>query len=191
MPNNYHKPDILRLRKAGKTYSQIQKALGCSKSTISYHCGDGSEKKRVLKSVKNRKPICKKVSSFKSRCSRSNYKSFRAKLKNFKKRSTSNSDKNRTNTIVNNIVKNYTCKDVVEKIGDNPICYLTGKLINLDHPETYNLDHIIPASRGGTNDLENLGICLKEANQAKGDLLLEELYDLCDAILSWRNKCQN
>jgi 5-methylcytosine-specific restriction endonuclease McrA len=80
---------------------------------------------------------------------------------------------------------------VVKKIGENPICYLTGKSINLDHPETYNLDHIIPASRGGTNDLENLGICLKEANQAKGDLLLEELYDLCDSILSWRNKCQN
>ena len=29
---------IIKLRKEGKTYRQIQKELGCAKSTISYHC---------------------------------------------------------------------------------------------------------------------------------------------------------
>ena len=68
---------------------------------------------------------------------------------------------------------------------------MTGEKIHLDKPETYNLDHIIPSSRGGTNDLDNLQICLKEANYAKGELLLEELYDLCEKILAWRDKLLN
>lgn len=29
---------IIKLRKEGKTYREIQKELGCAKSTISYHC---------------------------------------------------------------------------------------------------------------------------------------------------------
>lgn len=32
------KEKILKLREEGKSYNQIQKILGCSKSTISYHC---------------------------------------------------------------------------------------------------------------------------------------------------------
>lgn len=34
------KEQILKLRKEGKTYSQIKEIVGCSKSTISYHCGN-------------------------------------------------------------------------------------------------------------------------------------------------------
>ena len=181
-----HKEGILRLHKEGKSYNEIQEILGCSKSTISYHCGNGNEKKRVKSDIKKRKPICKKVSSFKTRCSRANYKSFRAKVKTFKRRSQAKG--NKTNTIVNSISKNYTCQDVIKKFGNNPVCYLTGQPIDLDKPETYNLDHIIPASRGGTNDLGNLGLCIKEANQAKGDLLVEELHDLCKQILQWKSE---
>jgi 5-methylcytosine-specific restriction endonuclease McrA len=184
--NTDRKDRILKLRAKGKSYREIQSILGCSKSTISYHCGNGNEKKRVKNDIKKRKPICKKVSSFKTRCSRANYKLFRAKVKTFKRRSKSKG--NKTNTIVNSISRNYTCQDVIDKFGNNPICYLTGKPIDLDKPETYNLDHIIPASRGGTNDLDNLGLCIKQANQAKGDLLIDELHDLCDQILLWRDK---
>lgn len=32
------KEKIIKLRKDGKTYNEIKKELGCSKSTISYHC---------------------------------------------------------------------------------------------------------------------------------------------------------
>ena len=184
--NTARKDKILKLRSEGKSYREIQSILGCSKSTISYHCGNGNEKKRVKSDIKKRKPICKKVSSFKTRCSRANYKSLRAKVKTFKRRSQSKG--NKTNTIVNSISKNYTCQDVIEKFGNNPTCYLTGKPIDLEKPESYNLDHIIPASRGGTNDLKNLGLCIKEANQAKGDLLIDELRNLCEQILLWRDK---
>lgn len=180
--NKPRKADILRLRKQGKTFKEIKKILDCSMSTISYHCGDGTEKRRVKAQLKKRKPICKKVSSFKTRCARSNFSTFRAKLKTFKRR-----QRGRNSSSVNNIIKNYSCKDVINKLSDSPICYLTGEKINLNKPETYNLDHIIPASKGGTNDIDNLGICLKEANQAKGELTVPQLIKLCESILKWKN----
>lgn len=181
--NKRRKEDIIRLRKEGKSYNEIQSILGCSKSTIAYHCDGGKEKKRVLNQLKTRKPLCRKVSSFKSRCSKANYLTLRAKVKTFKRKNTRPG--NRTNTYVNSISKNYTCDDVIKKIGNEPKCYLTGKPIDLNKPETYNLDHIIPTARGGTNDLSNLQICTKEANQAKGELSLDDLYELCNNIISW------
>lgn len=184
--NTRHKENILKLRSEGKSYKEIQFALGCSKSTISYHCGSGNEKKRVKDDIKKRQPICKKVSNFKTRCSRANYHAISSKLKTFKRRSSRSG--NRTNTIVNSVGQNYSCKDVVDKIGKNPLCYLTGKKIDLNNSAAYHLDHVIPASRGGSNDLNNLQICIKEANQAKGQLLLEELYELCESVLAWRDK---
>lgn len=181
------KEDILKLRKEGKSYNKIQKILGCSKSTIAYHCDGGKEKKRVTQQNKNRKPICRKVSGFKSRCSKANFGMFRSKLKTFK-RKTAGVRYNKSHAIVNSIKENYTCQDVIDKIGENPICYLTGLKIDLDKPDTYNLDHITPTARGGSNDLSNLGICLKEANMAKGELSLDDLYKLCENIISWKNK---
>ena len=39
------KDDILKLRSEGKSYRQIQKILGCSLSTIAYHCSPGEKEK--------------------------------------------------------------------------------------------------------------------------------------------------
>jgi DNA-binding CsgD family transcriptional regulator len=183
--NTQRKKSILRLRSKGKSYREIEKILGCSRSTISYHCGNGNEKKRVQNSTKKRSAICRKVSAFKSRCTRSNWIIFRSKIKTYKKRS----PKCRTHSIVNSVSENYSCGDVINKIGKNPNCYLTGKKIDLNKPSTYNLDHIIPTSKGGSNDLSNLNICTKDSNNAKGDLSLEELHNLCEAILAWRDEC--
>ena len=184
--NTPRKESILKLRSEGKTYNQIAQALGCSKSTIAYHCDGGKEKRRVQNSTKKRKKICRKVSAFKSRCARSNYHNLlKYKVKNFKKKI---SLRSKSHAVVNNISTNYSCQDVIDKIGKNPVCYLTGQAIDLNQPETYNLDHIIPTSKGGSNDLDNLQICLKEANAAKGELTHEELYDLCEKILSWKDK---
>ena len=42
------KEEILKLREEGKTYSQIQRQLGCAQSTISYHCSaNGKENARI------------------------------------------------------------------------------------------------------------------------------------------------
>jgi len=179
------KDDILRLREEGLSFTKIAKSLDCSKSVISYHCGNGSEKHRVSSNTKNRPSICKKVSKFKTRCSRVNYQGIRSKLKTFKRKSTSPG--NKTNTIVNSIDKNYTCKDVINKIGENPICYLTGTPINLDDSASYHLDHIIPTARGGSNNLDNLQICLRDVNLAKGQLMVEEFYELCESVLRYRD----
>ena len=103
--NKRRKEDIIRLRAEGKSYRQIQKILGCSKSTIAYHCDGGKEKSRVLSQLKSRKAICRKVSSFKVRCSKANYLTLRAKVKTFKRKNTRPG--NRTNIYVNNISKNF------------------------------------------------------------------------------------
>lgn len=39
------KEDILKLRKQGKSYREIQKILGCSRGTICFHCGKNQKDK--------------------------------------------------------------------------------------------------------------------------------------------------
>ena len=77
-----------------------------------------------------------------------------------------------------------TFNEVMKKFGDNPKCYLTGLPIDIKDTRSYHFDHIIPTSRGGTNTLDNLGICTKAANMAKSDMTPDELYDLCKLIIS-------
>ena len=59
------KEKILKLRSEGKTYNEIEKMLGCSKSTISYHCSKFEVNKDLIKlntEIKNESQI--KDSSF-------------------------------------------------------------------------------------------------------------------------------
>jgi len=177
--NTPRKESILALRKKGKTYNEIQEELGCSKSVISYHCGDGAEKKRVKQSVKKREGVYRKISAFRNRTTRKNEK-LRGKVKTFRRSG--------THGLVNNIDKNYTYQDVLKKIGETPICYLTGETIDLEKTGTYQLDHIVPTSKGGSNNLDNLAICKKEVNFAKGDLTLNEFYELCEKVIRYKNK---
>ena len=79
-------------------------------------------------------------------------------------------------------------QDLIEKIGDDPICYLSGRKIDLMDGKSYHLDHIIPKNRGGPNTLDNCNIACREANQAKGNLLYEELIVLCKEILEVHSK---
>ena len=79
-------------------------------------------------------------------------------------------------------------QDLIDKIGDDPICYLSGRKIDLMDGKSYHLDHIIPKNRGGQNTLDNCNIACREANQAKGNLLYEELIVLCREILELHNK---
>ena len=179
--NRRLKEDIIALRAEGKSYNQISKILNCSKSVISYHCGNGNEKQRALNYKKNKNTLNKcimgKVNTFKSRHVT---KAIKNKTSNFKRHSKS---------VVNNITEgNFTTQDVIDKIGENPKCYLTGKPIDLYKGKTYEFDHIIPVSLGGTNDLSNLQIATKEANQAKSSLTLEGFHDLCEVVLKHRDK---
>lgn len=161
------KKEILRLRSEGKSYREIQKILGCSKGTISYHCGiEQKEKtKNRLKKRRSKIPILQRVDRF-----------IRKKLidrtKDYKRRG------------FEAIKSSFTWKDVIEKFGWETTCYLTGRKINLKELDTYHFDHIIPSSKGGESTLDNLGILCKDANIAKGSLILEDFINLCHEILS-------
>lgn len=183
------KDDILRLRKKGKSYNQIAKMLGCSLSTISYHCGT-KLKKPQKQGWKVR--FAKKINKFKSRCTAEEYRTFRSKIKTFKRKfpkgTRARGSGVPTNSRVNNITKDYYAEDVINKIGTSPVCYLTGRKVDIKDTSSYTFDHRVPTTLGGTNDLENLEICSTEANHAKAGLSLNNFYSLCAEILSWRDK---
>ena len=193
------KDDIYRLRAEGKTYNQIAKILGCSKGTISYHCGKNQTEKKRVKALNNsgdpHRKLIRKITSFKSKCTKAQWRAFRTKIKGFKRKQKGRRSRGCPNATsnwrVHNISTPYTTKDVVNKIGGTPICYLTGRKINLNDTSSYTLDHRVPTTLGGTNDLKNLEICSTEANHAKAGLLLGDFYDLCEEILAWRDKQAN
>lgn len=158
------KEQILKLRKEGKNYDEIVNIIGCSKSTVSYHCGKGQKEKSLNRQRKSRKTakgvFRKKFSVF-----------LRYKVKNFRRGSYG---------LENN--SNFEYSTAYKQISENPVCYLTGRKINLEDSSSYELDHIIPFSKGGKNTLSNMGLTCKDANQCKRDLLLEDFISLCKEI---------
>lgn len=184
-----HKENILKLRADGKSYREIAKELGCAKSTVVYHCGDGQKEKTRNRNRKSRKtnPIAKKVDNFKHpgtkyrerrlETVKSNpIKLLRHKADDFQRREGNKIGKRNIN---------FTYHDVIQKFGTDICCYLTGRKIDIDSPRTYNFDHVIPAAKGGDNSLENLGICCRDANASKNDLSVEEFIQLCKEVLEY------
>lgn len=178
------KDKILELRAEGKTYNEICEILGCSKSTVSYHCGEGQKEKQRRRMQKSRKDnvMLRKTESFK-RPSASFRKRrpetetdsktlLRYKVNAFK-------DKRRSDG------ESFTYHDVQDVFGEVTRCYLTGREIDLREPKTYQFDHIVPASRGGDNSLTNLGIACSEANRAKSDMTVDEFVALCKDVLEY------
>lgn len=179
------KAQILTLREQNYSYEKISKELKCSKSTISYYCSS-KEKENILKRKQRYKKeapwkyyLIKRVSDFRRRTCGNGIlpynkdwnKKFRTAVSEFRCRK-------------NAISKSkYTYKDVIAKFGYNPKCALTGRIIDITK-DNYNLDHVIPISKGGTNDLDNMSIVIPEANNIKGNLLTEELIELCKEILN-------
>lgn len=63
------------------------------------------------------------------------------------------------------------------------ICKICGKEYKTSINMDYCLDHIVPVSKGGTNELENMGITTPEANASKTDLKIDEYLELCKKVL--------
>jgi 5-methylcytosine-specific restriction endonuclease McrA len=60
------------------------------------------------------------------------------------------------------------------------LCYLTGRpLLQTD----CSVDHVIPLSKGGTHDFDNLKLCVKNANYLKADLTIDEMVPLCQRVV--------
>lgn len=172
------KEKILKLREEGKSYRDIAKELNCNTSLISYYCGEGQKEKRI-KSVMNRKknnPLAVRVETFKYNGNKRK-RNLVETTRKFQKR-----DGNETNSTIET---SFNYKDVLNKFGEETNCYLTGDKINLLKDNNYQFDHIIPASRGGNNSLENLGILLSEVNYMKRNLTKEEFLQFCKKVLEY------
>lgn len=183
------KEEILKLRNEGKSYRDIKKLLKCSLSTISYYCGDG-QKEKTLNRTRSRKKniLVRKTDGFKYRIEKNNKidelkakeeRYVRESVRKFQKR-----DNNVKGAINNDINTTFTWEDVLNKFGENTYCYLSGEKINL-FENNYNMDHIIPSSKGGSNTFDNLGILHKTVNYMKGNLTKDELIGWCKKILEF------
>jgi 5-methylcytosine-specific restriction endonuclease McrA len=155
------KNQMLKLKAEGRTYTEIAKIFNCSLSRVHYYCILNRDKRscELAKRYKEKNPLIIKIKDF-----------LRGKSKKF------NTKQIKFNT-----------EQLIKKIGNNPICYLTGQAIDLNKPETYSLDHIIPLAKGGSSTIENVGLTTKEANLAKHDKTPEDFLRLCRIILENNN----
>lgn len=180
------KQQILKLRNDGKSYSYIQKELQCSKGTIAYYCGTGQKEKTEHRRILNRSkqhPLTRKVENF---------------IKNIQQKNCNSKTANRTihKILYQKIVvfsrinskdynyMSFTVEELLQKIGNHPACSLTGRPIDLLDSRSYQLDHIIPRAKGGTNSLDNCQLTCREANQAKHELTLDEFVKLCREVVN-------
>jgi len=164
-----HKLKILELRSQGKTYREIEKELGCSKSTIAYHCNQEVKKKSHQRNQKRRNlnPLYQKTDHFSQKSKKLYHKALR-----FHKKTESSFAK-----------QDFSWQKVLETYGWNTKCYLTGRQLDLKDSMSYHFDHKIPISKGGDNSFSNLGIACKDANQAKSDMLIDDFIILCRDVL--------
>jgi len=176
------KEKIVSLREKGISYRDIEKELRCSRSTVCYHLGDGQKEKSRSRRRRGRKlnPLQKKADNFRNAKHRPKERqlitqSWGIRLKN--KCGRFRMDKNKR------ITTTWNDKDLLEKVGKNPTCYLTGESLDLEDTYNYHTDHIIPKSRGGDNSLENCGLATKIANEMKGDQTVDELIRNCKKLL--------
>ena len=54
---------------------------------------------------------------------------------------------------------------------DNYTCQYTGKKLSSD---SATVDHVVPQSRGGRNEWENVVVCSEDVNTKKADKMLDE-----------------
>lgn len=176
--------NIISLRKDGLSYQQIADKLNISKSTVSYHCNKNTKNKNKIRHYRNRSKAIWKyklsdaISKFRTRKAGKGNVSY-CKDWNKKLRTAVSRFRKSLETMPK---ENYTYKDVVDYFkGTTVTCELTGRIIDLTKDD-YNIDHILPISRGGTNELNNMAFCIPEANAAKNNLTNDEFVALCKEV---------
>jgi 5-methylcytosine-specific restriction endonuclease McrA len=66
--------------------------------------------------------------------------------------------------------KRWTLNAVINRDGN--YCYLCHKLF--DKKGDMTIDHVVPTSLGGTDDIQNLKLAHEDCNRKKADMTLEE-----------------
>lgn len=169
------KQKILTLRQEGKTYREIQKTLNCSLSLVAYYCNNTSKEKNRQQQIKwkENNTLAIKLDTFNNFKRRLKYQSDEFQRKKTGPGKIPRKDK----------TTSFKWQDVFRKIEENPFCYLTGDKLNLSDPKAFSFDHILPVSKGGSNDFENLGVCTMMANQSKHSMTVDEYIELCKKVL--------
>lgn len=192
------KNQILELKNQGVGFNEIKRRLKCSSATLSYHLSKGQKAKNYQRTVnrRNKHPYIRKIENFiYGNRSRSNikknptyswYKLLLSKILGFSITQEGRQVKMNGKRILATTMKVFSVEDVIEKFGEHPKCYLTGKILDIQKPRTYQFDHIIPVSQGGDCTIDNLGLCTKEANEAKGSMTPSEFFDFCRKVLEYQ-----
>lgn len=68
---------------------------------------------------------------------------------------------------------------------DSLLCYYTGKQLT---DKTFSIDHKQPLNRGGDSSFDNLALCHKDINSAKGNFTEKEFKDLLKISSKWEDK---
>jgi 5-methylcytosine-specific restriction endonuclease McrA len=182
------KDKIIELRNLGYSYRQIEKIADCSKGTVSYHCSSGQKEKSIKRQIEKRAkyPLDRKIENFcvdtKPSILRKRKNNTLIRILNLKLSSFFCNKKKE----YNKSMAKFGRKELLEKIGDNPKCAMTGKPINLWESSTYSLDHIVPRSKGGDNSLENCQLVCRQVNKAKTDMSVEEFIYLCEQVVKYK-----
>jgi CRISPR/Cas system Type II protein with McrA/HNH and RuvC-like nuclease domain len=148
------KDEILKLKNDGMTMSDIARTLNISRERVRYYI-DPNRRNVVLKSQS-------KFNEKNRLCK---------KVANFHV------------TTENKVGRNFRYKEFLDRIGANPICYITKEPIDLNDHASYSIDHILPSSKGGTNSIENAGLIKSDVNRMKQDKTPDEFFSMCKRVL--------
>jgi hypothetical protein len=76
-------------------------------------------------------------------------------------------------------MRNYT--EQVRKEVDSDFCFYCGKYIKSDK----TLDHIIPVSKGGKDEVSNLVVCCHDCNTIKDNYTIPQLIIELEKQMRW------
>ena len=161
---------IDRWRAKGWSYKNLAHKFKLSKSTLSYHYGKGQKEKTRARMQKRRDHFQLKVDHFwdkamdtkrdKALTNKRPERTWDYKVRGFHK------DKE-------NSTKGYSFPWVACKITGRKVSVMVPK----GHHYACNLDHILPAARGGPNNVENCQPLDERINAMKVDMTNEEFFD--------------
>ena len=158
-------PKIKKLYEQGNSYNKIVEILGCSKGTVGYHLTP-NEKQRAKKRLVNMRkdPLYRRSMQW------DGFESLKKSSNIFRARRGS-------------VNRAELLHEYIKEKFDNK-CYISGRDLPDDFREI-ELDHIHPESRGGSNDITNMGPTLRQSNAMKSDMTMEELLELCTDTLEY------
>jgi len=191
MARNYDQPtkyklEILKLKKDGYDYKEIAKKVGCSVKTSRYWCDTKYRDKIIKRDKEYRKRNKEKISKIQSSYYRKSglHHALYRKVYNFHVDQTLYKTNKSVTLEKQGIELSFTIDDVKKLFkAQGGRCALTNKKLVLKNTTEWQLDHMIPRTRGGDNSISNCQILSKEANAAKWNMTNSEFIKLCKKVI--------